>query len=196
MSLSSRLTISRTSIGEEGRTPCFECHRCGQECNLPPSRRGGDYSRYRKRRRQEESLGGDLTVATESPQCIVRTTLGEETVLTERNTHSPASIPEDLDDDPIHAEELRNPSDALQILARTTSHQRDEGHNHNLRDSDLHAANNGLAYYATPTNGTDYNCISDPSLQSVIKPKRGIEDYKLVAQGLVNSAVIQRLIHL
>ncbi|KAJ5610223.1 hypothetical protein N7510_006942 [Penicillium lagena] len=79
---------------------CLQCLRAGDECVLAGSRRGGDFSRFRRSRQKQNStpsLSGS----------------GIEQKPSGRQDRDPVKG----DEDPIYAE-LTNPGDALQILAR------------------------------------------------------------------------------
>lgn len=79
----------------------MQCVRAGNECVLAGSRRGGDYSRFRRSRNKEKSATPSVDVIE-----IDRDQTGEDK--RERLQGN---------EDPIYAE-LANPGDALQILAR------------------------------------------------------------------------------
>ncbi|KAJ5857805.1 hypothetical protein N7455_008699 [Penicillium solitum] len=95
-----KLKCDQTSLSDKKLPACLQCTRAGDECILAGSRRGGDFSRFR-RSRQKQNPTPSLSGATmeHSP--------------TDRHNRDPM----EGDEDPIHAE-LTNPGDALQILAR------------------------------------------------------------------------------
>lgn len=109
--------------------------------------------------------------------------------------HAP-SPSEDVDGEPILVE-LKNPSDALEILARTTSHRLDDEDSHEMLAIDASAAKDDDASFDS-TAIEDVGDVLYATTESRTKKgrTRGIKDYKLVAQGLVDVGVIERLIQL
>ncbi|KAJ6185854.1 hypothetical protein N7519_007155 [Penicillium mononematosum] len=101
------------STGEPGIPPCVKCSREGAVCVLAGSRRGGDFSRYRRSRKESSSQ-----IANEglSQQCLdnVHSSL---TGLSASPLDNEALQPTNAET-PIH-DNLQNPSDALLILAHS-----------------------------------------------------------------------------
>ncbi|OJI96895.1 hypothetical protein ASPVEDRAFT_260308 [Aspergillus versicolor CBS 583.65] len=93
-----KLKCDPTTSPDGARSSCRQCVRASNECVLAGSRRGGDFSRFRRPRH-----GGSST-----PVGSVDTT-HEPTAQTEYR--------EKAVENPIY-DELTNPGDALQILAR------------------------------------------------------------------------------
>ncbi|KAL2814353.1 hypothetical protein BDW59DRAFT_154432 [Aspergillus cavernicola] len=92
-----KLKCDPTSSPDGTRSSCQQCFRAGNECILAGSRRGGDFSRFRRSPQGSSTPGRMADTA-----------------------HNPAMQAEHYEEgpeNPIYAE-LTNPGDALQILAR------------------------------------------------------------------------------
>ncbi|PMD33557.1 hypothetical protein L207DRAFT_557613 [Hyaloscypha variabilis F] len=122
-----------TIIGEIGRPPCLECFRAGHDCNLAGSRRGGDYTHFRKPRRE---IRRDLNSSINCSQ-----------------------------DKEALCSELKNPLDALQILAEAAVVDQDSSSNSDRilfsdhpqavtqKASQIGTAAAGIEYYELVMNG-------------------------------------------
>ncbi|KAJ5983299.1 hypothetical protein N7481_005398 [Penicillium waksmanii] len=95
------LITSRTTSPDGSKSPCLECIRSGEECILAGSRRGGDFSKFRRSARKQRLNS-------------VSTPNHDDANELEFQQNSEC---EKGSEDPIYAE-LTNPGDALQILAR------------------------------------------------------------------------------
>ncbi|RDL38136.1 uncharacterized protein BP5553_05569 [Venustampulla echinocandica] len=103
-----KLKCDPTSPQGGGESPCFECLRAGQECKLAGSKRGGNFSRMR---RTKESSNTPTAVANspKDPASIDSWHRSRESARPDTEENDP--------EEPIYAE-LKNPCDALQILAK------------------------------------------------------------------------------
>lgn len=88
----------RTTSPDGSKSPCLECIRAGEECILAGSRRGGDFSKFRRQKQKQ-------TLSISTPDKADQIDFQE-------NSECKKGV-----EDPIYAE-LTNPGDALQILAR------------------------------------------------------------------------------
>lgn len=102
-------TGARRGIGDPNKPPCVKCNREGAECVLAPSRRGGDYSHFRRQKRhsapiQENEAPSIPALSISSPENGSRySTSGDH----------------------VH-DNLQNPSDALLILASAAGQPEDQ----------------------------------------------------------------------
>lgn len=141
------------TVGELGRPPCVECFRAGKDCILAGSRRGGDYTRFRK------SRSGPRTASKSSSQDLDATASSvEEPIECDRN------------EEPL-CTELKNPFDALQILAKAAVH-----------DPVLDQETVGIRDGVSPeVIGSPLKAVSHSDFRVVLTgPARGINDYELI----------------
>lgn len=103
---------------------------------------------------------------------------------------------EDAVEEPILVE-LKNPSDALEILASTTSHRLDDEDSHEALAIEANAAKDNDAGFDSTAEESAGDAVCATTESRTMKGRtRGIKDYKPVAQGLVDVVVIERLIQL
>ncbi|CAK7236840.1 hypothetical protein SCUCBS95973_009746 [Sporothrix curviconia] len=99
---------------------CFECLRAGDACVLAGSRRGGDYSRFRRNDKQKQaqvSTTPMLSINGIHPSPAGQDDNSPGALAIERPADSAHKDGDEAPVDPVYAE-LRNPRDALDILAR------------------------------------------------------------------------------
>ncbi|OQV08499.1 Fungal specific transcription factor domain-containing protein [Cladophialophora immunda] len=189
------LIMSRNSVGEVGKPPCLECFRVGHDCTLASSRRGGDYSLYRARRSRTGLLKGASNSVVGSPG-----QQREQTAAIPRGDREAAegNVSGDLDEEPIYAE-LRNPSDALQILTRARSRSCEEtgedGQQCSSFPSPLDDLGNDDAY-SPNMNVQENHPTATPPMQRQPTTEEGIAAYKLVIKGVLKPEDIKELISL
>lgn len=140
------LITSRTTSPDGSKSPCLECIRAGEECILAGSRRGGDFSRFRRSARQQRRESSVSTPNRDDANVIEF----------QRNSEC-----EKRSEDPIYAE-LTNPGDALQILARLAAHDprryhedtnsrtRNSPDSHSCKD-EVNSGENSIKRIQTPT---------------------------------------------
>lgn len=117
-----RLAICSDGVGEPKRPPCESCHNIGSECVLVECRRG---LRNKNARRtiaaeaaaQSALLVGDNIMHLDGPP--LSTPAPEPSLSYDNDCLSIRDSEEGYTDENLHME-LRNPSDALQILAHTS----------------------------------------------------------------------------
>ncbi|KAH8815999.1 hypothetical protein F5884DRAFT_818169 [Xylogone sp. PMI_703] len=105
-----KLKCDLNGIGELGRPPCFECFRIGTTCTLASSRRGGNYTHLRKQ--NEASMTRKTAIS--GPALEAELSLDADL---EDSSSRTDSLSNGLSREPVCAE-LKNPFDALQILAK------------------------------------------------------------------------------
>lgn len=165
--------VRRSSIGEKGRPPCKRCHIEGQACVLAGSRRGGDFSKFRKTKRS--------TTASVS--------FGEDG--TRRDSTNLGQRPEDLRGDlgsPVEAafEGIQNPLEALRLLAEAAAENRDE-----VISSEN---SNSGAKNASSTETSHENAIPCTEHASRTARRSGLQLYEPVASGVLRPNVIGTLL--
>ncbi|KAK9234579.1 hypothetical protein V1525DRAFT_412614 [Lipomyces kononenkoae] len=99
------------------KPPCVRCQREGKECSFPPSKRGGR-SNIEKGRALRQGSQNQLKRNEKQPLEPHELHLSQESTI--------SVVSENVDAEPLAFGLLRNPSDALDILARTSSFSADE----------------------------------------------------------------------
>lgn len=163
----------------------MDCFRTGHDCTLAGSRRGGNYSHFRKRKNRidqhEERLTHRSPSIRASPPSIA-------------DTVNAKAFGRDERDDETICVELKNPFDALQILAkaavndnRLSDHNNyslgpdklpldPSGDRHDLGDDTIHRTNPGQTSVQTGYEN------------------EGIRGYELVANGALDVDGISELL--
>ncbi|PTB64975.1 hypothetical protein BBK36DRAFT_1203736 [Trichoderma citrinoviride] len=101
----------RGGIGERKKTPCVSCLQSNSECVLAESRRGGNFRNYEPNKKQS-ARNRKASQRTLDPPPVAAG-------LTERkSTYHIESLSDNAVDEQL-VSELRNPSDALHILAQS-----------------------------------------------------------------------------
>ncbi|KAJ5520264.1 hypothetical protein N7463_000717 [Penicillium fimorum] len=133
---------------------CSQCLRAGGECILAGSRRGGDFSRFRRSRQKEHPTPSSSGAGIEHEP-----------------TNQQNKDPVPGIEDPIYAE-LDNPGDALQILARLAAS--DTQISSNLTNPGAQnsftgvCSSNGARFEASSAGSGPMNPIQPPMLQSIL----------------------------
>ncbi|RDK38768.1 hypothetical protein M752DRAFT_306776 [Aspergillus phoenicis ATCC 13157] len=179
------------SIGESSKPPCASCHDTKSQCILIKSRRGGNFRQHPSKsstlRRKKTSLPTN-TGDSNGPGVEPASTMSD---VTECSSDDEGSVgrqnPRDL-----LAMELRNPSDALQILALSGQSQSEN------------------QAQAQPTNITNSNeqlyTEAESASASLINGSGGLrghqtcptaifDDYELVKRGLLRPSLVFELLH-
>ncbi|GKZ27181.1 hypothetical protein AbraIFM66951_001780 [Aspergillus brasiliensis] len=178
------------SIGEPSKPPCVSCHDTKSQCILIKSRRGGNLRQhqsksYRLRHRKtslakdvEDTHGPDVEPADEMTDFAGCSSDGEGSVARQ-------------DSRDVLAMELRNPSDALQILA--------------LSGQDRSESQPQVQFNrANPNEQWDSAAQStSASVSNHSKEPRGYErpsttpfdDYELVQRGLLSPSLVSELLY-
>ncbi|KAK0388201.1 hypothetical protein NLU13_4446 [Sarocladium strictum] len=173
------------SIGEPRKPPCLDCYRSGSQCVLAGSRRGGNF-----RTKKLDSFH-PAAASERSPGATTDAHRYSSDSEDEANGTNPALaaphavVPESVTDTDLCGE-LRNPSDALQILA-----QSDDGDQSIAGTSPLDRDLNGpVAEDGDAARRTKIRRLNKPS------SPRAIEKYELVERGIVSLGTIPELLQL
>ncbi|UKZ78793.1 hypothetical protein TrVFT333_006538 [Trichoderma virens FT-333] len=158
------LTPGRLSggIGEPRKIPCVSCFESDSECVLAESRRGGNFRRYEPSKKPTKSRKASQPTS-DAP---TRTTRSIEKEL-DRNFDV---LNEEVIDEQL-ASELRNPSDALHILAQSEKSKE-------MISSVLPSEEGRDVLLRGPSNAVF------------------VDEYELVQRGLVHHSNISELLHL
>lgn len=166
------LTSTRDSIGEPKNPPCVSCHHSGSQCVLAESRRGGNFRPYRTRKTPVSRAVAGRPAEVQGPNDR----------LTDGNPSTPGLNINASDEGPCV--ELRNPSDALQILAQSDQADQDVS-------SPYHASNDTDAQ---PQTSSPESLSKFPSSSG--QPQATVLDnYALVERGLVHPSILPELLY-
>ncbi|KIX99568.1 uncharacterized protein Z520_05144 [Fonsecaea multimorphosa CBS 102226] len=183
------------SVGEVGKPPCLECYRVGYDCTLAASRRGGDYSLHRTRRTRTDRLkSASYNIVGSPAQQDEETTAAPSGA---RETARPTAS-SNLEEEPIYAE-LRNPSDALQILAQARSHSCEENDEYEQQCPNLSSPLDGLrsnGAHSPNANVQEIRPTVEHQMQRQPRAGTSIEVYRLVERGVLGPGDIKELINL
>uniref|UniRef100_A0A0B7KLK5 Transcription factor domain-containing protein n=1 Tax=Bionectria ochroleuca TaxID=29856 RepID=A0A0B7KLK5_BIOOC len=201
-------------VGESKRPPCESCHRTRSECILVESRRGAAASH---RTRQQTSQTSPLSQARgtiddnsgdagpfegSSPD-------GPGPSLTSPSNNCSAMSEdfesrETVEADNLHME-IRNPSDALQILA----HVRDDPGGQGRSEKQWHAVDADVPSNSIISQKQSHSPFTTASVSSGNRMNPGrntqdndevstvlLDDYELVQRGLLHPSVLPELLHL
>ena len=105
----------RTVPSDERNDSCFECLRAGEHCILAGSRRGGDYTGFRKKNKKKQRQKPNSTSSLISSDSLSHHTIEPEEPIPPSNSSGDESSV-----DPVYAD-LRHPRDALEILVKLAS---------------------------------------------------------------------------
>ena len=170
MQTSPPLTSFSDGVGEPKKPPCVSCHDSGSECVLTKSRRGGNFRYYRT---------GPGMAAADSVEAAPT---HSDNVSSSQEAESPVNegsvVREDSGD--LLAMELRNPSDALQILA-ISGYQPPKSPNA--------ATNPGM-------QGSTETILSQPHRTRLHAQSTStiFDDYELVQRGLLRPSLVSELL--
>ncbi|KAH8746944.1 hypothetical protein F5883DRAFT_510097 [Diaporthe sp. PMI_573] len=159
-------------IGEPKKPPCVSCHHSGSDCVLAESSRGGNFRLYKPKCRSQSKSG--------SSQDLTRSHNATSEELEEATLFSDASAnqaDEGIQDDNLDGE-LRNPSDALHILAQAEGVDRPRPQTRSL------TRGNGQTDSTSPC--LKGHGIYEARLKELIdgeSPTPVLDDYDLIKQG-------------
>ncbi|KAI8634157.1 C6 transcription factor [Xylariaceae sp. FL1651] len=177
-------------IGEPKRAPCLSCHESGSECVLVESKRGGNFRSRQPKARTVQYLEDDLRKGDETLGAFSASSTSESDEAARPGYCT--SIYGDQDErqsaDECLLMQLRNPSDALQILARSSDNI-PYGRS-NLRQPlstarstpNLHI-NASVFGISVPTNITDKHISRNPRHKGPYTAV--LDDYDLIHKGLL-----------
>lgn len=172
---SASLTTLRTNLPNGRKSSCSGCLRAGDECILAGSRRGGDFSRFRRSRQKQSSTPslGD----SDAGHGLAGQQDGDNGQGTE---------------DPIYAE-LTNPGDALQILARLAANdpQTPSHPNYSTSQDPLRTGSSSKAARTEPAFASDRTLESTQS--PVFQPT--LSETEILVIGVLGTDIVGRLVH-
>lgn len=176
-------------IGEPKKVPCVSCHLSGSECILADSRRGGS---FRHKRLQKS---GNLETSTSSLKKTSTAKEGSADASSDgqESRQSPSNdVDSDLEQGPrdVLSMELRNPSDALQILARSGETQMSSPSPAQIS----HIQNSNNIQNGIPRNGSVSSMRVTEAQQCTQIIPAFFEDYELVRTGLLRPSIVSELL--
>lgn len=167
--------VFRDSVGEKGKPPCKRCHVEGHLCILAGSRRGGDFSKYRKSKRSTTTSvsWGNNRLGHPANAGQISDNVGGEC--------NPSVEPA--------FEGIQNPLDALRLLAEAAAENRDEAVSSG--DSNWNTRNGSEAVHedSIPNITT-----GNTELPSQTAEPSSLQVYEPVASGGLSSAIIGNLL--
>ncbi|KAJ5757653.1 uncharacterized protein N7511_006347 [Penicillium nucicola] len=170
-----KLKCDQQNLRDSTSSSCLQCIRAGGECILAGSRRGGDFSRFRRSRQKQHAAPS----------------LSEAEMEHAPNNHE-STDPMDRDEDPIYAE-LDNPGDALQILARLAASDTripNDLANSTAQDSYTRACSSDGARIGTSSARSDpANIIQPPMLRSILS------ETETLVIGVLGTDTVNGLVH-
>lgn len=188
-------------VGEPKKPPCVSCHDSGSQCVLVESRRGGNFRSNRP--------GQGVTRSSRRPirsQDNVRGAIAVPSI-SEHDDATPSTNDSEMDydgyedrtaDDSLRME-LRNPSDALQILAHSSVASSNRPSNHHRR---LHG-------HSPTADAPTISSMSGPSVSignvaainhlgqdrnRGLPSTTALDNYELVQRGLLHPSVLPELL--
>lgn len=181
----------RDGVGDPKKPPCVACHHSGSECILVASRRGGPF-------RQQHQRGKRIPQPSASSTCEAA---NGEFDRTDLNTFRPGddSDHQASDDDGVPME-LRNPSDALQILARSGDANSTEPLN---RHSSPFESQHNVSHNHNQEAGPDAARLSSGALGTRYASSEGrkstnkvLEEYELIKAGSLHPRLLPELLQM
>ncbi|KAH8655504.1 hypothetical protein BX600DRAFT_416697 [Xylariales sp. PMI_506] len=165
--------VTKGGVGDANKPPCASCHRSGSNCVLAGSSRGGCFRSYNREKEKKHGRSSKGRGTDQTSEGINASTLEAQP---DRYVQS-----NDEDDEIIVGNalpsELRNPSDALHILAQ----------------SDNGGSSSRVAY----NNGTLASAPKSPdqTIPNLLESSLGVlEDYELIKRGLLHPNNITELL--
>ncbi|KAJ5259387.1 hypothetical protein N7478_012368 [Penicillium angulare] len=173
--LSTTHTISSDGVGEPKKAPCVACHESGSDCVLTKTRRGGNFRHYRT---------GSQTAAANVDDTAHTYTENISIPIEAESPDDGRSVSRN-DSGDLLAMELRNPSDALHILAFS---------------GDQPPARHSSKSPNAPTDPVVYGSMdttSSLSQQSQLHTQSTVtifDDYELVQRGILRPSIVSELL--
>lgn len=165
------LIILRTTSPGGSKSPCLECTRAGEDCILAGSRRGGDFSKFRRSSRKQKLNSASTPDHDDANELEFR-------------QHSEC---EKGSEDPIYAE-LTNPGDALQMLARLAANDSKRSHQ---------ATNPRTRNSPDSSSCKDKANLSEPSIKRIQTPtlQRPLSETETLVIGILGTDTAQSLLN-
>ena len=191
-------------VGQPKKPPCVSCHHSGSNCVLSESRRGRHLRASQPKGREPEN-GFDGSIARAGDDILSAPGRSQTPSHGKMPASLDASAMNDYDefgehtaDENLHME-LRNPSDALKILARSygsasilhSTYSKPQTKTQPPGNAPTHPSKS-ISLPSTPavvtTKGPSQALDSIPSLTTVL------DDYELVQRGLLHPGVLPELL--
>ncbi|EMT62979.1 C6 transcription factor [Fusarium oxysporum II5] len=192
-------------VGEPGKPPCVYCHETGTQCVLAESNRGRGVRSRRQTRQTASSLRGSTTfqqAASESHSTSYPSYNGDESAVISNSTdeNDDADYTQENTENGMRME-LRNPSDALQILAHSNELESSPSGSV-VADTDTVNINSPTHTSTQPPpfkkgpGSTPARRQGSPS-DSRSKPSFTVLDnYELIQRGILHPALLPELLHI
>lgn len=168
-------TAASDGIGEPKKPPCVACYESGKECILTKSRRGGNFRHFRAGSRLG-TAAPDNTILTQPDKVF-----GPQRDVSSDDERSTARD----DSGGVLAMELRNPSDALHILALSGDQPRAR-----------HSRTSPNGAVVPIVQGSTTTAANQPlESQHHVHPVCTVfDDYELVQRGLLRPSLVSELL--
>lgn len=188
-------------VGEPKKPPCVSCHNSGSQCVLVESRRG--------RKVRSTQPGQIEAVSSNRPISNQDNASGafEVPLASEHEDATPFNYDSDMDQDDYEERtkdeslrmELRNPSDALQILARSRDASSNKPSSHRWRQRGQGSAE--IAHTNSSKPGSSSSTDNAARMSNAIQernhggqPTIAIDNYDLVKRGLLHPSILPELL--
>ncbi|KAL4938809.1 hypothetical protein BDV06DRAFT_200122 [Aspergillus oleicola] len=178
-------------IGEPKKAPCASCHESGSECILTKSRRGGNFRHHRPGSASKTATPGREDQRSRAETAVYSPAPASESTNESWSDDRDSDGGEDSGN--VLNMELRNPSDALHILAlsgekKSTSGSRGESTRGERHGSSIDYAHQGH-------EGTNVMQAGETQEQQPWKSATTIfDDYELVQRGLLRPSLVFELL--
>lgn len=179
-------------MGEPNKPPCLDCYRTGSDCVLAGSRRGGNVRR-REHASQLRQAGAPVSetdsnrVSTQKP--FIQPYLEDQ----DQDPDEEQEPSDEFDDNTDHelSTELRNPSDALQILQSEDHYGPIQRAGIDVRSGSYHRSPHSIHHQTdqTPAKGRDDHAPAGPT-------RLAIDDYELVERALLSTGTVIELLQM
>lgn len=173
------LIHSRDGVGEPKKPPCVSCHHSGSNCVLAGSSRGGNFKFYEPSRKPGMASGTSET--------IIRSNNTHFEVSQEVSTLLSDASSDQAGDGTLNGDldvQLRNPSDALHILAQA------EGIDRSRPQTRL-----SMSAHAQDISASPLHEVGGPTeLNTEDQPRSTLGDYYLIKEGQLDQKQVLELL--
>lgn len=186
-------------IGESKKPPCVSCHDSGSQCVLVESRRGGNFRSSRPGQGAARSSNYAISTPDKAHGASDVPSIWEHDNVTP-STYDSVMGDDDQTTDSLRME-LRNPSDALQILAHSSDasskgpssrYWRQRGHNSPANSP----TTSSMPGSSSPINNTTTASHIGQDRDYSRPPTTALDNYDLVQRGLLHPSVLPELLHM
>lgn len=188
-------------VGEPKKPPCVSCHNSGSQCVLVESRRGNNFRSNRAGQGATHSSERSISTQGKARGAFAAPSISEDdeaTPSTDTSQMDNNEYAERATDDSLRME-LRNPADALQILARSSdaSSNRTSSHGRHQRGRGSPANTTTNSSIARPSSSIDSALAMSEGGHDQHRgrpPTTALDDYDLVQRGLLHPSVLPELL--